>query len=89
YVTIVRRPLRGQVGVIDKATRRLFAKASDDGGASGEAQDLRELQDAVLNIRDVLQDYGARCLGIREPQPGVYFSEPLEFLVQIVNGLEP
>lgn len=89
YVTIVRRPLRGQVGVIDKVTRRLFAKASDDGGASGEAQDLRELQDAVLNIRDVLQDYGARCLGIREPQPGVYFSEPLEFLVQILNGLEP
>jgi type IV secretion system protein VirB4 len=89
YVTIVRRPLRGQVGLIDKITRKIFSRRAGKGEVAGEDLDLRELKDAVLNIRDVLQDYGARILGIREPEPGVYFSEPLEFLVQIVNGLEP
>ncbi|MHC1551056.1 VirB4 family type IV secretion/conjugal transfer ATPase [Phyllobacterium sp. K27] len=43
----------------------------------------------MSGVRDVLQDYQARILGIREPAPGSYFSEPLEFLVQLVNGLEP
>jgi type IV secretion system protein VirB4 len=89
YVTIVRRPLRGQVGVIDKLTRKMFSRRAGKGEIAGEDQDLRELHDAVLNIQDVLQEYGARILGIQEPEPGVYFSEPLEFLVQLVNGLEP
>lgn len=89
YVTIVRRPLRGQVGIIDRITRSIFSRRAGKGEVAGEDQDLRELNDAVLNIRDFLQDYGARILGIRQSEPGVYFSEPLEFLVQIVNGLEP
>ncbi|MGH6859452.1 MAG: type VI secretion protein, partial [Phyllobacterium sp.] len=90
YVTIVRRPLRGQVGLIDAAARRLFAsRGADKGARQGEEEDLRALRDAVLGVREVLQDYQPRILGIREPQSGHYFSEPLEFLVQILNGLEP
>jgi type IV secretion system protein VirB4 len=89
YVTIVRRPLRGQVGIIDKISRNIFSRRTGKGDVAGEDQDLRELNEAVLNIRDFLQDYGARILGIRQTEPAVYFSEPLEFLVQIVNGLEP
>lgn len=90
YVTIVRRPLRGQVGLIDTACKKLFGrKNSDRGERQGEDDELRELRDAVLGVREVLQDYQARILGIRESDPGIYFSEPLEFLVQILNGLEP
>ncbi|MDR6634645.1 type IV secretion system protein VirB4 [Phyllobacterium sp. 1468] len=93
YITIVRRPLRGQVGLIDSLTRSLFAhrgtKGQAKGARLGEDEELRELHDAVLGVREVLQDYQARVLGIRESAPGNYFSEPLEFLVQILNGLDP
>jgi type IV secretion system protein VirB4 len=93
YITIVRRPLRGQVGLIDNLIRSVFAgrgtKDHAKGARQGEAEELRELRDAVLGVREVLQDYQARILGIRQPNPHDYFSEPLEFLVQILNGLEP
>lgn len=93
YITVVRRPLRGQVGLIDSFTRSLFAgrgvKDQAKGARQGEDEELRELHDAVLGVREVLLDYQARILGIREPEPGNYFSEPLEFLVQILNGLDP
>lgn len=93
YVTIVRRPLRGQVGLIDAVARNIFSgRAAKDrarGERQGESEELRELRDAVHAVHEVLEDYQARILGIREPEPGVYFSEPLEFLVQILNGLDP
>lgn len=93
YITIVRRPLRGQVGLIDTVARSLFSanntKGKAKGARQGEAEELRELRDAVEAVREVLQYYQARILGIREPEPGIYFSEPLEFLVQILNGLDP
>lgn len=88
FITVVRRPLRGQVGLIDAVSKKIFGR-KDKTERQGEAEELRELNDAVLGVREVLQDYQARILGIRETEPGVYFSEPLEFLVQLVNGLEP
>jgi type IV secretion system protein VirB4 len=93
YITIVRRPLRGQVGLIESITKGMFAQRAARGQARGvrlgEDEELRELRDAVLSVREVLQDYRVRLLGIREPERGVYYSEPLEFLVQILNGIEP
>lgn len=90
YITIVRRPYRGQVGLIDAIRKKVFGgKNADKGGGQDEDEEVRELHDAMLSVREVLRDYQARTLGIRESEPGAYFSEPLEFLVQILNGLEP
>jgi type IV secretion system protein VirB4 len=93
YLTIVRRPMRGQVGLIDRFAKNLFANRAKKGEINaplyGEEEDLRELHNAVASVRDVLQGYQARILGVREDEFGAYFSEPLEFLVQIVNGLKP
>ncbi|WP_027232979.1 VirB4 family type IV secretion system protein [Phyllobacterium sp. UNC302MFCol5.2] len=92
YITIVRRPLRGQVGMIETIAKGIFArggKGQPKGARQGEAEELRELRDAVLGVREVLQDYQVKLLGIRETEPGVFYSEPLEFLVQILNGIEP
>lgn len=88
FITIVRRPLRGQVGLIDTIGKKFFGGA-DKVGRQGEAEELRELNDAVLGVREVLQDYQARILSVRTDLSGGYFSEPLEFLVQLLNGLEP
>ena len=85
--------MRGQVGLIDRFAKNLFANRARKGETNtplyGQEEDLRELHNAVASVRDVLQGYQARILGVREDEFGAYFSEPLEFLVQIVNGLNP
>ena len=88
YVTIVRRPLQGQAGTFDAALTRLLGR-KDQAGASVAAQTaLTELRDVATAIRETLAPYGARQLGVVR-RDGVWFSEPLEFLVQLVNGAVP
>lgn len=88
YVTIVRRPLRGQVGLMEGLFGSLFSRHTNEGEDLREAQEVRELRDIVTSTVDVLNDYQPRLLGIRK-EGEQFFSEPLEFLVQIVNGLQP
>ena len=88
YVTIVRRPLRGQVGVVENLFSSLFSRRTRGGEDLREAHEIRELKDVVTSVVDVLHDYQPHLLGIRN-EHGRFFSEPLEFLVQLVNGLEP
>jgi len=85
YLTIVRRPLQGKVGRADGLAGKFFGARTVEGDRSRESEDLRELRDAVTSIREVLQDYGARILRIRTVE-GTHYSEPLEFLVQLLNG---
>ncbi|MGN8119778.1 VirB4 family type IV secretion/conjugal transfer ATPase [Labrys sp. 22185] len=89
YVTIVRRPLQGQIGMFEAMLRRLRPARRRLAEDLAGDKDLRELQELTLTVCEVLQDYQGRVLGITERRSGEYFSEPLEFLVQILNGLEP
>ena len=99
YLTIIRRGFQGRVGKIDgvmRGLRTLAGQASED--LDKDAR--RELREAVANIVNTLEPYGARVLklvsrkksgdfsisqGEHDPA-GPIFSEPCEFLAQLLNG---
>ena len=84
FLTIVRRPLQGQGGVIDKAVRLI--KGADRAQADQtQAQDRRELDAARDSLISALAPYGARVLGFYDGAQGPC-SEPLEFLSCLYNG---
>lgn len=97
YVTIVRRPLQGQAGTFEAMLGKLLGRTDEAGQSVAVQAALTELRDAATAVRENLAAYGARQLGVvrRDVEggpegdgrrDGVWFSEPLEFLVQLVNG---
>ena len=82
YLTIVRRPLQGRLGLLDALRDWLRAghQAQD-----AIAQDLRELDIAREAIMAALGAYEPRLLGVYEGKGGLC-SEPLEFLSTLFNG---
>ena len=88
YMTIVRRPLQGRAGSADNMFGKLFGGRTAGGDRARELEELRELRDAVTAVRELLGDYGARPLSIRD-EGGILYSEPLEFLLQLTNGVKP
>ncbi|HWU61142.1 MAG TPA: VirB4 family type IV secretion/conjugal transfer ATPase [Ensifer sp.] len=84
YLTVIRRSYQGKVGLADT----LFSKFRKASGISEKALELearQELRDHVANIVKGFDRYGARVLKtvLRD---GSVFSEPIEFLAQLVNG---
>ncbi len=86
FITIIRRPLQGRVGILDRVMRGLA------GAARGERQDeaaraidLRELNAARESLLAALAPYGVRLLGVYDTERGPC-SEPLEFLSSLYNG---
>ena len=79
YLTLVRRPLQGRVGLIDKI-RTAFAPRVDTG-----AHDLRQLDIAREALMAALGSYGPRLLGTFDTPEGPC-SEPVEFLSDLLNG---
>jgi type IV secretion system protein VirB4 len=85
YLTIVRRPLQGQAGTFDAMLTKLLGRKDAAGESVASQTALSELHDASTAVREILAAYGARQLGVVR-RDGVWHSEPLEFLVQLVNG---
>lgn len=81
FLTILRRPPRGKVGLLERLQRR-FGRSEED-GVDQEA--LRDLESAVLGLSAALQQYGVRELGCYPSATGVC-SEPMEFLASLYNG---
>lgn len=82
YLTLVRRPLRGRIGLADRL-RGWVERA----GAAPEvhmAQELRELNAARDAMLAALGDYAPRLLGVYETPNGIC-SEPLEVLSALYN----
>lgn len=88
YLTILRRPLQGQAGTFDAMLASLLGRKHASGETVAAQTALTELRDAVTAVRENLGAYGARPLGVIL-RDGAWHSEPLEFLVQIINGLCP
>lgn len=82
YLTLVRRPLQGRVGVLD-GLRDLLSRSGPHDEAT--AQELRQLDTAREALIAALGSYEPRLLGIYEGEAGLC-SEPLEFLSTLVNG---
>lgn len=84
YLTLVRRPFQGRIGLLDTLREKLSGKNS--GGSSEEiAQDLRQLHTAREGLMAALSSYAPSLLGIYEGEAGLC-SEPLEFLSSLYNG---
>lgn len=88
YLTIVRRKLQGQAGTFETMMSKILGRRDLAGESVAMQSALGELRDAAVAVRENLASYGARPLGVVR-RDGVWFSEPLEFLVQIVNGGVP
>lgn len=83
FVTIVRRPMQGRIGVLDRV-REFAGRATTDKLAS-EATELRALSAASEALVASLDSYGPRILSVYESAHGPR-SEPLEFLSYLYNG---
>jgi type IV secretion system protein VirB4 len=83
YLTLIRRPLQGRLGLVDHV-RSLFGKIGRDVDTSARSE-LRQLNAAREALEASLSSYAPRLLGVYDGGNGLC-SEPLEFLSRIFNG---
>ena len=83
YLTLLRRPAPGVVGIVDWFTG-LFTAGDISRAEQARAESLRELSDATNNIISTLARYKPRLLTTYE-QDGRPYSEPLAFLSYLLN----
>ena len=88
YLTILRRPLQGHAGTFEAMMQGLLGKKNKAGGSADEDEALMELRDVTTALNSSLAAYRPRHLRVVD-RDGAWFSEPLEFLVQLVNGAIP
>ncbi len=83
FLTLVRRPLQGRIGRLDRLRERLGrASSAPDAGAAYESHQLGQARDALMAA---LGSYEPRLLGVYDTPHGPC-SEPLEFLSMLYNG---
>ncbi len=83
FLTIVRRPLQGRIGLLDRL-RGLAARTVTDRAATFAAE-KRALDAASEGVLAALGSYSPRLLSVYSSDDG-YRSEPLEFLSWLYNG---
>jgi len=84
FLTLIRRPLQGRVGRLDRLRERLgrTAATEPEANAAYERHQLDQARDALMAA---LGSYGPRLLGVYDTPHGPC-SEPLEFLSILYNG---
>ena len=83
FVTVVRRPMQGRVGLLDRM-RGLVARGMVDRRAAF-ASEKRALDSAVETLMASLSAYSPRLLSVYEGEHG-WRSEPLELLSYLYNA---
>ena len=84
-LTLVRRPARGKVGLVERLTKWGRGKRGSAEALAEQARDLRELDAARINLLSALTRYGPRLLACYDGAAGVC-SEPLEILSALFNA---
>jgi type IV secretion system protein VirB4 len=84
FLTLIRRPLQGRVGRLDRFRERLGRAATTQPEATG-AYELHQLDQARDALMAALGSYEPRLLGVYDTPHGPC-SEPLEFLSVLYNG---
>lgn len=82
YLTLIRRPLQGRVGLLDGLREKLGGTRS---AAESETYELRQLDTAREALMAALGSYEPTLLGVYEGKAGLC-SESLEFLSTLYNG---
>jgi len=85
YLTIVRRPLQGHAGTFEALMQGILGKKTVAGDSADQEEALMELRDVTTALNSSLAAYRPRHLKVVERE-GAWFSQPLEFLVQLANG---
>jgi len=83
FLTVVRRPLPGRIGLLDRLRDWVLPAGAD--AAAAEAGERRALQAAVDALVAALGAYGPRVLSAYDTPDGPR-SEPLEFLSWLFNA---
>jgi type IV secretion system protein VirB4 len=83
YLTLIRRPLQGGLGIADRW--RGWLGAADNSKQAGFASEVGQLNAAREALTAVLGSYGPRLLTVYEYEGNLY-SEPIEFLGALLNG---
>ncbi|MGK6321308.1 VirB4 family type IV secretion/conjugal transfer ATPase [Sphingomonas sp. DT-204] len=83
FLTLVRRPLQGKVGILD-SLRGMFSTDRAD-SAAAVIHELRQLDTARDALLAALGQYEPRLLSVYDTPHGPC-SEPLEFLSDLFNG---
>ncbi len=83
YLTLVRRPLPGKIGVADRLRGLLSGNPASSQAA--RAEELRALNATREALLAAMSDYEARTLAVYESGDALC-SEPLEFLSALFNG---
>ena len=82
YVTLLRRPLQGQIGLADRLQNWVSRKSSRNAAlVAGEKQALDNACEVMVAA---LRQYDPHVLTVRETENGAH-SEPLEFLASLFN----
>lgn len=84
FLTVVRRPLQGRIGIADRVARWVGAGGSSRSEAERSA-DLRALQSATEQIVATMGIYEPRILSVYDTPHGPC-SEPLELLSALYNA---
>lgn len=84
YITLVRRPLQGKVGWLERLGH-LLGGTHPSQSRVAQARELRELSAAREALLAALAPYGGRALKLYETQKRPC-SEPMEFLSALFNG---
>ena len=84
FLTLIRRPLQGRVGRLDRIRERL-GRAADNAPEANSAYELHQLAQARDAVMASLGSYEPRLLGVYDTPHGPC-SEPLEFLSVLYNG---
>ena len=82
YLTLVRRPSRGKVGIIERARDLLFGSTEQGPSIVHETRQLDVAREAIIAG---LSSYEPRLLGVYDGEAGLC-SEPLEFLSTLYQG---
>lgn len=82
YLTLIRRPLQGRVGLLDSLREKLGGTRS---ATDTETHDLRQLDTAREALMAALGSYEPSLLSVYDGPVGPC-SEPLEFLSTLYNG---
>ena len=82
FLTLVRRPLQGKIGSVDRIRQRFGKTAKPLDTTRYEPQQLGQARDALIAA---LGSYEPRLLGVYHSPQGPC-SEPLEFLSYLFNG---
>jgi len=88
YLTIIRRPLQGHAGTFEALMQTVLGKKTKDGESFDQQEAQIELRDVTTAVLSAMAAYRPRHLKVVE-RGGTWFSEPLEFLVQLGNGGTP